>query len=126
MKTAATWLVIASILGATAWVSATAGYRYGIAQVPMVSPPTPTPVQETWQYQSYYCGKNASEKLSDLKMSMVINAYGAQQFEPCAAPTGVFPTGANLSGLMWFRRQANPFTPSLREPIYTDQLTSKN
>jgi hypothetical protein len=122
MKTVLICLLSVSVLAATAWTSSVLGYRKGLAaQPPSVANSFN---QESWQYQTFDYGKNATSTAPNL--SSVINAFGAQQFEPCAAPTGVFPTGVDPTRLMWFRRQANPFTPSLRLPVYPDQLASSN
>jgi hypothetical protein len=122
MKPVLIWILSASVLGATAWTSTVIGYSKGLAaQQAMVADRSN---QETWQYQTYEYGKNAGATAT--KLSSIINAYGAQQFEPCAAPTGIFPIGVDPTRLIWFRRHANPFTPSIHGPIFNDQLTSSN
>ena len=122
MKRILLCILVALLLGATAWTSSVLGYRRGLAAQPPVVADSSD--QSTWQYQSYHFGKN--QVVSDVKLSMIVNAYGAQQFEPCAAPANASFGGTDLTHLMWFRRRTNPFTPSLHLPVYSDQLASSN
>jgi hypothetical protein len=114
MKTAFTWLLISGILGVTSWLSAAIGYRVAIARLLNNSPAIPTPAQEIWQYQTYDLGNKADMPGVDEKIAQVVNFYGAEDFEPCSPPEGIFPPGTESSNhLMWFRRHANPFSRSI-------------
>jgi len=101
-----------ALLGATAWISARLGYRHGASSA-KATPVYSAADDSHWQYQTYDCGRKTDSFADSRRISEVINSYAAKGFEPCSAPTGVFPDGLEKDRLMWFRRQANPFSPSI-------------
>ncbi len=113
MRTLGQYLAVVTSLGATAWTSARMGYRHGMQASAMAAPVHAIVDEEHWQYQTYDCGRKTDSFADSRRISEVINSYAAKGFEPCSAPTGIFPEGLETDRLMWFRRQANPFSPSI-------------
>jgi hypothetical protein len=119
MRTAAKYLLIALVLGAAAGTSAMLGYWEGLAvstsgiPTSSVLPVHSASDQARWQYQTYDCGKKSDSFANSRKISEVVNSYAAKGFEPCSPPTGIFPDGVESDRLIWFRRESNPFLPSI-------------
>jgi hypothetical protein len=115
MKSTVSGLLAAFVLAGTSWASVSLGYRHGLAVSASRAVPVNAPVeQDHWQYQTYDCGKKSDSSANSERVSEIVNSYGAQGFEPCSPPGGVFPDGVKADRLIWFRRQFTPFTPSFR------------